>query len=160
MKNKSIEETATEEYDKILSDEIKELDNDISILNIEISENLRKKFSKASGLNLKRSKTKFNFARKIASVLSITIITAGIMSYMATQPKAVIAIKNIFRLLNVQNDESNAISFSLKEADNFNIELPQSFSKSLFRMRSYNFFYNINIKFYDFHILGNSINFP
>ena len=71
--------------------------------------------------------------KNIAAVLSITIITAGIMScIIVTQPKAVTAVKNTFRLLNVQNNESDAISFSLKEADNFNIELPQSFSKSLY----------------------------
>lgn len=132
MKNKSIEETAMEEYDKILDEEIKELDRDISALNIEFPENLRKKLSKSCGLNLRRGKVKFNFAKKVASVLFITIITTGIMSYIVvTQPKAVIAVKNVFRLFSIQPADNDAINISLKEADNFSIGLPHGFSETI-----------------------------
>lgn len=134
MEDKVIEtllfEFASKEYDNILDNEIADLDKDILALNFDVPFSFTQKLSKKCGLNLKSRYKHNTLSKRLVTAAVIAILTTGIsISFIVTQPKAVIAIKNFFGIYTVQNSD-DAIGFEIRDFNGYSIDLPEGFGQT------------------------------
>ena len=117
---------AMDEYDRLIRQELEEIDQEIDKWDIKVPKELTEKISKKTGLKLIQKAKQYVISPRTAAVLiGFMIATALVIA----NPKVTTAFYNLLRELKFVNTEKS-IEVSLKELTQTAIQIPERFELS------------------------------